>query len=269
MKHHPVVCLAFITTSLLTGCAMTLPDCYTSYVQYHPVNGELDWESGREQTAVVSEDITVYLQYQGIRNGGLLFDMVIENKSQEKLTIDPVEITLKAVNPDPERIAATGQGSITVSAIDPEAMLVSIEEEKREADNDYNTSMGLNLFASILTGLGSLSDDTDKSKENMDDIQENMTDAEIRHRDRINFLNGEQNFISRMMYRKTTIRPGESTSGYLLFPLPLFHEDDFWVYRTSRIPLIVPSRMAVVLPLPGRQIEVRFEPVIMLPKAEE
>ena len=226
---YPTYLLAMTTLLfLLNACATPQ---FVSRLE--PLDQTDRWMHGR-QLIELPEDrgILVDLVFQKSTPEYLIFDINIQNRSQETVLVNPLDFSLEALNADRIPINAP-----LMVAYNPEVVLLDIDmQESREIAHGQNSatleliSVALDA-ASDIASIGSEEDPAEREQE-LADRDARRVDYEIEQADReyrIGSLADQRDYWEHATLRKTSLDPGYRLGGSLFFPR--YDEASFFHFR--------------------------------------
>jgi hypothetical protein len=217
--------------SLLILVAMlSLTGCFSPESVYNliPAEGEIQWDNGVGTVSKTDQDISATVGYVENRNGLLSFNLIIENKSEKNIFIDPRQFKCvdKTHLSDKNDLQSKNAAS---SAVDPEIRIQQLDNEISLENADYESFTAFDAVGSILNlviAIGSIgeqkSDEEIRNEElQAEDNQRRCAERENEHLNRIESLNNEKAFWQSQALRKTTILPNQVIGGNVYF-IPVF-----------------------------------------------
>jgi hypothetical protein len=202
---------------LSQSCAVPQPVSRLS-----PLESNFEWLKGTENLLFESPDgLQVALQYLHSTSAHLVFEVGVQNRSQENVLIDPLQISILPIGLD--TISPLGS---PISAVNPENELLrlDIQTNREEAEQSNDAAMellsqGLNL-ASDIASSGQEKDPEVQEREQAD-RQERRADYEYTQaisEERLLSLDDRRHYWANYTLRKTTLKPGYEIRGTVFFP---------------------------------------------------
>lgn len=204
-----------LTALLLSSCA--IPE---DVIRIDSTENNVDWLMGKQVVTKSNDSVTIALKYEQNRGKYLIFDTEILNNSNNKLTVSPTDYIITGTSD-------TSTQNTTLVAMDPEIMLlekdIEISRNMAAQKNAATTSLIVNT-AMLATNVAMTTSNRDTPEKAMaraaaTDVA-NITTAATYHsnvaQEHINLR--ERSFWAMDALRKTTLYPGESIRGNVLFP---------------------------------------------------
>lgn len=111
---------------------------------FEPMGGEVLWEHGLGRCVQVQEGVTLRAAFLEAIPDALLFEVALENRSEESLLVSPERLTCEQVLPPDLH-----NGTLPVPAVDPETQLdrlrreAALIEHHRRQEQRVNTTLAL------------------------------------------------------------------------------------------------------------------------------
>ncbi len=200
---------------LFSSCA--IPE---DIVRIESTEGDVDWLMGKEVITKRADSITIALKYEQDKGKYLFFDTEILNHSSDKITISSKDYSIIELND-------TSTYEKWIGATNPEEILlkkdIEISRSIAAQKNAATTSLiiGTALLATDIAMTTSTRDTPNKAARRVATADlsyittgaihhANMRKEELGYRERA--------FWAEDVLRKTTLYPGESIRGYVIFP---------------------------------------------------
>lgn len=208
--------LTILSTFLFIGCALPRPISKLT-TEHHT---ESKWVVGRQFVTKSKEGVSVTLAYYKNEGDQLIFDALLENRSDVPILANPNWISILSLN-------SNGDTTKIINAIDPESVILDYDKAaSRQEAHIANQSLS-NLIYSTTDLVATVSDESNP----------NLTTEELNRRnaDRALWYNQRQADYDRseaylesikntrlyweeIPIRKTTVGPNEFIDGKLFFP---------------------------------------------------
>ena len=218
---------------IVVGFIFILASC-TAYrpftIQKLSENGQKTiWLSGKEYSSYESDGISYSVAFDGYVNGYNRFRISITNTSNEEIIVDPCAFYLEGDKLIKRQYLLDKDKFILkkVRAYNPEDMIKRINRSIAVTQSHQATDANMDLLFSMVELAGGISDmasgrhKTSRELENERDARiERELDDQKSDRDndrRLNMLDAEKKFWETETIRKTTLFPGQSISGLVLF----------------------------------------------------
>lgn len=249
LRTGALSCASIGLALALSACAPNLPPRYL--VDLAPWDTTaVSWEQGRRVVVASSPSCRVRVSYADARGakvqrdvGGTPYDQTVEmaqfHVSLENLAEDTVEIDPAGFDALVRRSGTPGgAGVATMASIDREQMVKAARLSKlrvEQQENPYRITgielvgEGLGAVAGILTLFSKQTEEERKEneerRERADDDrrrrEQERRDWDARHAEQLESWNGEVSYWSRDVLGRTTLAPGETASGLVVFPFDL------------------------------------------------
>jgi hypothetical protein len=189
------------------------------------VGASQDWHEGQRNVWRDDGQIHAEVNVAWVRHDRLVFAVRFHNAGDSPVLISPERFYYQPVTgPGPD---APPCGS-TALALDPERVLLDLDEAEVRADADRETDMavtGVLALLDVVTSVASaVSDEADASnastaEEDYEDVDWLWEFAEIdaEHDSKVAAIESQREHWSREVLRKTTLYPGESIGGLVHF----------------------------------------------------
>ena len=223
MKLPRILLKLFIFTS-----AYLFTNCYVppeSIIKLKPEIDQSDWYKGKEITTLDSDSVSIRISFDRSQKKDYLFDMIIENNSEQTILIEPEKFSYKTKS---DKIKY-GDTIKSVYAKDPEKVILELQKASSNHQSNIETQAMIYSFgyflqfagqtAALVTGDAEISERTDdqtrrlRENELIDDIINNRISESL---DNSSYL------WEILALRKTTLYPNESISGKVFFPVNEF-----------------------------------------------
>lgn len=237
--------LVLLVTVVLFGCSQSF------IYQLKSEDTKVDYYKGEELMA--REDSLLFTQvgFLDNNNGEYRFFLNLINYSGTAFSFNPADITLQEFSRDSS--GAISEGTLKIKALDPEKQLQSLEASKA-AGEKLHTVLS---FINIITGVASVAVNASDTKHpaagaravdavintavNQAELNEGLEDNNAR-------IMFEKERWEYDILHKTDVAPGDTLSGYIIFPkkdeksnlflsLPLAGTEHRYFFRRVKIPV--------------------------------
>lgn len=208
--------LTILSAFLFIGCALPRPISKLT-TEHHT---ESKWVVGRQFVTKSKEGVSVTLAYYKNEGDQLIFDALLENRSDVPILANPNWISILSLN-------ASGDTTQIINAIDPEGMLLDYDKEaSRQEAHIANQSLS-NLIYSTSDLVATVSDQTNQSlnteerngRYNNREFWYNQRQADYdRSEAYLESIKNTRLYWEEIPIRKTTVGPNEFIDGKLFFP---------------------------------------------------
>lgn len=200
---------------LLTGCTVAPKPVYRA----QPDKGSGVWNNGQELAQTQDGGLEMVMVFDSFRCGLLVFNMEFQNNCTETLTVDPAAFFLAEVREMGE------DDALPRYAQDPEKVLLQNDLARSRAVARRETQQNADSFFSFASLVADLATDdsvlTEQQKQThlqQDQEIELMQIRELQeHRQTMQSLQKNEYLWQNQALRKTTLQPGQSIGGEVLF----------------------------------------------------
>jgi hypothetical protein len=218
MNHF--ICFFSIVITVLSGCVS--PAHVFTVI---PAENEMHWTYGVGLIEKTDHDISVQVGFEDNRNDMLCFYITINNKSENIIFVDPKEFECIAQSRIDQDSLHNPVKSTIAHAIDPETQIQQKDIQISEENSSYQSSntleaggMLMNLVLDVATiGKPEFEEQQKEKEQQREDARIRSIDRDNEHSARIESLNQEKVFWQSQTFRKTTLLPGQTIEGKLLF----------------------------------------------------
>jgi hypothetical protein len=234
-----------VTAVLVAGCATPSP-----LVRLHPKSPDVVWVSGR--ATVIREDggtrVAVAFEHQDGPNLGLHVE--VENGTEGKLYVDPSEFTFTSC-----RTADLGSCDLTRRVVDPERVLLALDERQSRERADAANSQALLGTLVVLNAVGDVASvasgraDHNTGQGTVATAALMQSDAAARN-SQLSAISVQQSIWSNEALRRNTLFPGRGTAGRVYVPIDL-NAQIVWLHvRTGGHVFSFQFQQVVTRPMP-------------------
>lgn len=221
MKRHFHIYVLGISLLLLESCFTPMP-----VLRQSPYEEEGTWFQGLEYVVLNGEGSQMAIAFSGIENRDIIYDVEIENVSEESYLVDPadfhgVAIPFEADHFFWEKPGGTLQEEQKVYAYDPEEVLLDLDKGIARIDAERRN----NTAASIIVGLAAIGAAAAVSASSSSDVGNSDAVAN----DSFIWIDNNDNgaaeadlrqnkaYWQSALLRKTTLTPGQKVRGLVYF----------------------------------------------------
>jgi hypothetical protein len=208
MLRKSIIVVLGLLSVIVSGC--------TSWPVYklEPV-GDKDYYMGREIAAKEDDSARVSVEVDNYDWGRITFYVQIENKSCNKVFIEPVNFYSDIVTEDLNSIDSFYP---RVYAADPEKEIKKINDDMESRKNTHSFVTGLNAVLGVLTVASDLANKEDEHKVRHvgDDVAvwaNNQTNENVDYGNSLSNLDTLKQFWKNEVLRKTDLYTGEQIGG--------------------------------------------------------
>lgn len=210
----PVLILSFL---FLVSCVAPRP---VSRLTPHADKGH--YKLGREYITLHNDNIYVIAAFDENREEDLVFDVIIMNRSDRTLEVDPANFyALVLENP-----SADSSVQPPLQAGDPEKVIMSIDRARAVEYAEKKTNAiwgvleataGVVSTAAAVTSGAEAGDVAREAFSTMESVGYHvLVEEEIE--DRIHLINDDKLYWKNDVLRKNTLKPGTAVEGFVYFP---------------------------------------------------
>ncbi len=210
----PVLLLSFL---FLLSCVAPRP---VSRLTPHADKGH--YKLGREYITLQNDSIYVIAAFDENRQEDLIFDVIIMNRSDRTLELDPANFyALVLENP-----SADSSVQPPLRAADPEKVIMNIEKARavEYAEKKTNAIWGvLEATAGVVSTAAAVASDADAGEvaweaiNTMEGVGYHLAvDQEIE--DHLHLINDDKLYWKNDVLRRNTLKPGTVVEGFVYFP---------------------------------------------------
>ncbi|WP_462280576.1 hypothetical protein [Salinivirga cyanobacteriivorans] len=201
----------------LMACSCAIPE---DIVRIESTENNIDWLMGKQVVTKNKDSLTIALKYEQDKGAYIFFDTEILNHSSEKVTVSSKNYSIIEIND-------TSTYQQWIGATDPEEMLlkkdIDISRSIAAQKNAATTSLiiGTALLATDIAMTVSDNDTPQKAATRAATADASyITTSAVHHANvrKENLGYRERAFWAKDVLRKTTLYPGESIRGYVIFP---------------------------------------------------
>lgn len=200
-------CIALLIVLSLTACFVNRPSVF---VLKNPNNSsEILWMNGKELIKLANDNVDLIVNYDSSRFGTLIFDVLIQNNSDEILVLSPDVFYCTYTNRLNE--------NLTGYALDPETLIRNYDKQidkslKQKRSNELNNSLFL-LF-DIAESFQNKTEEERKEYNIKSDEREQQYYNELnRIESSLLVLANKRQQLATESLRKTSLFPGQQLSG--------------------------------------------------------
>jgi hypothetical protein len=249
--------LAFAALSciLMSGCAGPKGRWNQAPLKFEPATPEVSWQDGLGYMACPDSGVDLRAAFEGVRAGHIRFSVKARNLRSSRFDLDPREFRLRHPIPPPDSVTRRSEyvfletqaepDTISLVALDPSQQLETVRRsldglEKEKNPYRAETSLGGAIFLGILEGLTETATapkgETEaqarirKDQEKRDLEEKRRADAEEWNDDHLRALErlrDEETLWRKFALARTTLEPGGSTHGLVVFPM------DPWILEST------------------------------------
>jgi hypothetical protein len=237
----------FLQTSLaLTFLFITA--CSTQIIFKADPLDEKEVYNRREIVTKETDEAVVSVEFDGQSENDFVFYVEIENRSDELLTINPVNIFAEAVKKD---LSSIDKDFGPMWAADPKSEIARINKEKEGRKTMHSVTTGLNAAFTLLSIIGTLSDkdtghDGHKVVHDVVVWADNQVREEIDYRESMKHLESQRKFWKNEVLNYTELKKNERVGGLVFIPfnpkikymrliIPVNNTDFEFYYKQVRV----------------------------------
>lgn len=205
--------------SLIIFVSLFISSCYVAPHEVYlmrlvPPNQENSlWLNGKELKKLSTENAELIVNYETCRNGYLIFNLSIANRSDKIMLISPTDYFILYRNRLKE--------AYRENAKDPEKMILNMDKRIERLNAENASENRTELLFSLFDIVGDFQKQTPEEREKRNESQRERVESHentIDHNNNsIRSLSEYRDSISRVALRKTTLMPGQMMSGNLYF----------------------------------------------------
>lgn len=176
--------------------------------------------NGREIVTKETDEAVVSVEFDGQSENDFVFYVEIENRSDELLTINPVNIFAEAVKKD---LSSIDKHFGPMWAADPKSEIARINKEKEGRKTMHSVTTGLNAAFTLLSIIGTLSDkdtrhDGHKVVHDVVVWADNQVREEIDYTETMKQLESQRKFWKNEVLNYTELKKNERVGGLVFIP---------------------------------------------------
>lgn len=188
----------------------------------------ITWRDGRQISTLTDGSVYVSVNYEKEADEKYYYFVEVMNNTEGNLLVSPESIWYTICNNQNNNLVIAPDFNQRIYSIDPEKQIIKYEKDKRQAEADSKSASVVNAVGSAIAAAAILSSD-DKGEDSgyrkafgVGAVTHNYIAGEAANSDNLRYtqdvINDYQAFWERHTLRKTTLRPGERISGYVVFP---------------------------------------------------
>jgi len=182
------------------------------------------WQNGSEMIETNGLNSSTYLNFIDSNSDEIVFSCRIVNTGNETLTVDPVTFNC--------HYTAEGKKPVDLifGAIDPQAKIMQVDKQIASERAKYKSQVGSDNTLVFFDLIGSFADifsrpkndhdrdDREKAAEKRREQAEKREDEQKETLKRIEHLEQLREDMKNSLLQTSTVQPGESVTGYIIFP---------------------------------------------------
>lgn len=205
------ICCLFTALLSLSGC-FSVPKSVVILKNPSPATNSL-WLNGKELVKLTNDDVELIVNYDSSRQGILIFDVAIQNNTNDMILISPENFYCEYTNRLNENFKKY--------ALNPETLLRNYDTQIERAyaqrkTEDKNNSLFL-LFEIAETFQSKTEDERKDFYKKTEERDEQYTKSTDKINSALSSLTYERQKTATEALRKTSLLPGQKLSGKLYF----------------------------------------------------
>lgn len=189
---------------------------------------DIIYYKGREILSKRSEDVIITLNFEDQVNDEMIFNLSVTNYSDTSIFFDPSKIYMEILK-EYARVLPENE-IVKLCAIDPEVRVKTLRKEIHSAKSNEEINQTFNLIAEVVelgrdvSEIGKKKTQEEINPESAKGTKKNQRRAkeEYYYHKNMSVLINNWEYWANAAFRKSTIFPGESMTGFV--HLPLFEE---------------------------------------------
>jgi hypothetical protein len=176
---------------------------------------EKEFYMGREISTKENDSTKISVEVDNYNRGQVMFYVQIENKSNNKIFVEPAEFYVDVISQDLNSIDTLYP---RYYAADPEKEINKINHDMESRKSSHAFLTGANAVLAFINVASDLTNKKDKHKADhvSDDINvwaNNQTDENIDYDNTVSNLDSKRDYWKNQALRKTDLYPGEQIGG--------------------------------------------------------
>jgi len=186
---------------------------------------EFVYYKGREIITKQNEGVSITINYEDQVNYDMIFNLSVINNSNSCLFFDPSLIYIELLKeyskviPDSE--------VVKLNAVDPESKIKSLRNQIHNSNANRGITQTFNILSDVVelgkdvSEIGKKKTQEEIAKESLEEMEKNQyrAEEEVNFHNNITALVNSLDYWTDAAFRKTTIFPGESMTGFVHLPL--------------------------------------------------